>query len=171
MGWIQTGRPWSAMRRNIGRNSGALNGLPATLVNSCTPRAPSEPIARSISLMLASMSLSGNAAMNVGNRLVESFDGLRQVLSLANPPLEAIGPPAVAAELARIANDCLAEICGKYPHAFPTFIAALPLNDIEASIKEMDRAIGSLGARGVQLFTNVAGKPLSAPEFRPIFRR
>ena len=104
-------------------------------------------------------------------RLVESFDGLRQVLSLANPPLEAIGPPAVAAELARIANDCLAEICGKYPHAFPTFIAALPLNDIEASIKEMDRAIGSLGARGVQLFTNVAGKPLSAPEFRPIFRR
>ena len=104
-------------------------------------------------------------------RLVESFDGLRQVLSLANPPLEAIGPPAVAAELARIANDCLAEICGKYPHAFPTFIAALPLNDVDASITEMDRAIGSLGARGVQLFTNVAGKPLSAPEFRPIFRR
>src|SRR5262249_59591396 len=98
-------------------------------------------------------------------------DGLRQVFSLANPPLEAIGPPAVAAELARIANDCLTEICRKYPHAFPAFIAALPLNDIDASIKEMDRAIGSLGARGVQLFTNVAGKPLSAPEFRPIFRR
>jgi uncharacterized protein len=104
-------------------------------------------------------------------RLVENFDGLRQVLSLANPPLEAIGPPAVAAELARIANDCLAEICRKYPQAFPTFIAALPLNDVDASVKEMDRAIGSLGARGVQLFTNVAGKPLSAPEFRPIFRR
>jgi uncharacterized protein len=104
-------------------------------------------------------------------RLVESFDGMRQVLSLANPPLEAIGSPAVVAELARIANDGLAEICRKYPHAFPTFIAALPLNDIDASVKEMDRAIGALGARGVQLFTNVAGKPLSAPEFRPIFRR
>jgi aminocarboxymuconate-semialdehyde decarboxylase len=104
-------------------------------------------------------------------RLLESFDGLRQVLSLANPPLEAIGPPAVATELARIANDCLAEICRKYPHAFPTFIAALPLNDIDASITEIDRAIGSLGARGVQVFTNLAGKPLSAPEFRPLFRR
>ena len=104
-------------------------------------------------------------------RLVESFDGLRQVLSLANPPLEAIGPPAVAAELARIANDCLAELCRKYPHAFPGFIAALPLNDVDASIKEMDRAIGGLGARGVQLFTNVSGKPLSIAEFRPIFRR
>ena len=104
-------------------------------------------------------------------RLVESFDGLRQVLSLANPPLEAIGPPPVAAELARIANDGLAEICHKYPQLFPAFIAALPLNDVDASITEIDRAIGSLGARGVQLFTNVAGKPLSAPEFRPIFRR
>jgi uncharacterized protein len=64
----------------------------------------------------------------------------------------------------------LAEICGKYRQLFPVFIAALPLNDVDASIEEIDRAIGSLGARGVQLFTNVAGKPLSAPEFWPIFR-
>jgi len=85
--------------------------------------------------------------------------------------LEAVGPPAVASELARIANDCLAEICRKYPRAFPAFVAALPLNDIDASITEIDRAIGSLGARGVQLFTNINGKPLSAAEFRPIFRR
>ncbi len=28
-----------------------------------------------------------------------------------------------------------------------------------------------LGARGIQVFTNVAGKPLSAPEFRPIFQK
>jgi len=77
----------------------------------------------------------------------------------------------VASELARVANDGLAEICRKYPHVFPSFVAALPLNDVEGGIKEMDRAIGSLGARGVQLFTNVAGKPLSASEFRPIFRR
>ena len=104
-------------------------------------------------------------------RLLESFDGLQQVLSLANPPLEAIGPPPVAAELARLANDCLAEICRKYPDVFPAFIAALPLNDVDASIKEMDRAIGALGARGVQVFTNVSGKPLSAPEFRPLFWR
>lgn len=104
-------------------------------------------------------------------RLLEGFDGLRQVLSLANPPLELIGLPAVAAELARIANDCLADICRKYPHAFPTFVAALPTNDIDASIEEMDRAISDLHARGVQLFTNVCGKPLSSPEFRPIFRR
>ena len=104
-------------------------------------------------------------------RLVEEYDGFQQVLSLANPPLELIGPPAVSTELARIANDALACACRRHPHAFPTFIAALPMNDVDASLRELDRAIGQLGARGIQVFTNVAGKPLSASEFRPIFRR
>jgi predicted TIM-barrel fold metal-dependent hydrolase len=45
------------------------------------------------------------------------------------------------------------------------------MNNIEASVAEVDRAIGELGARGVQIFTNVAGKPLSGAEFRPIFQR
>ena len=54
---------------------------------------------------------------------------------------------------------------------FPAFIAALPMNNVEASLAEIDRAVKTLGARGVQVFTNVAGKPLSAPEFRPIFAR
>ena len=31
--------------------------------------------------------------------------------------------------------------------------------------------ISQLGARGIQVFTNVAGKPLSAPELRPIFKK
>ena len=104
-------------------------------------------------------------------RLVEEFDGLQQVLSLANPPLELLGSPAVSIELARIANDCLAETCRRHPQAFPTFIAALPMNDVDASLREIDRAVGDLGARGIQVFTNVAGKPLSAPEFRAIFKR
>lgn len=104
-------------------------------------------------------------------RLVEEFDGLRQVLSLANPPLELLGPPAVSVELAKIANDCLADICRRHPYAFPTFIAALPMNDVDATLREIDRATGELGARGIQVFTNVAGTPLSDPKFRPIFRR
>jgi uncharacterized protein len=104
-------------------------------------------------------------------RLLDGFDGMQQVLSLANPPLELIGGPDVAAELARIANDSLAEVCRKHPDRFPTFIAALPMNDVEAALREIDRAIGDLGARGAQIFTNVAGKPLSAPEFRPVFAR
>ena len=104
-------------------------------------------------------------------RLLDQFDGLQQVLSLANPPLELIAPPDRTPELARIANDGLAELTRKHPDRFPAFIASLPMNNIEASLAEIDRAVVDLGARGIQIFTHVANKPLSAPEFRPIFRR
>lgn len=104
-------------------------------------------------------------------RLVDEFDGMQHVLSLANPPLELIAGPDKTPDLARLANDELAELCRKYPGRFPAFVAALPMNNVEASLAEIDRAVTTLGARGVQVFTNVAGKPLSAPEFRPIFQR
>ena len=45
------------------------------------------------------------------------------------------------------------------------------MNNVEAAVSEADRAIRTLGAKGIQVFTNVLGKPLSAPEFRPLFRR
>jgi predicted TIM-barrel fold metal-dependent hydrolase len=104
-------------------------------------------------------------------RLIDEFDGLQQVLSLANPPLELVGGPNVTPDLARLANDSLAEVCRKHPDRFPTFIAALPINNMDATLAEIDRTINDLGARGIQVFTNVSGKPLSAPEFRPVFRR
>ncbi len=103
-------------------------------------------------------------------RMMDEFDGLQQVLSLANPPIEALGPPEKTPELARIANDGLAEICRRHPDRFPAFIASMPMNNVDACVREADRAIGELGAKGIQIFTNVLGKPLSAPEFRPIFR-
>ncbi len=104
-------------------------------------------------------------------RLLDEFDDMQQVLSLANPPLELVGEPDITHDLARLANNSLAEICCTHPDRFPTFIAALPMNDVDATLAEIDRAIGELGARGIQVFTNVAGRPLSDPEFRPIFRR
>ena len=103
--------------------------------------------------------------------LMDEFGGTQHVLSLANPPPELIGPPDKTPELVRMANDALAEICRKHPDHFPTFIASLPMNNVEASVKEADRAVKELGARGVQVFTNVAGEPLSAPKFRPVFQR
>jgi predicted TIM-barrel fold metal-dependent hydrolase len=102
--------------------------------------------------------------------LLEEFAGLQQVLSLANPPIELIAPPDKSPEIARMANDELAAICARHPDRFPAFIASLPMNDVEASLAEIDRAIG-IGARGIQVFTNVAGEPLSAAKFRPIFAR
>ena len=43
------------------------------------------------------------------------------------------------------------------------------MTDVEGSVKEARRAVGELGAGGIQIFTNVAGKPLDDPAFEPIF--
>ena len=41
-------------------------------------------------------------------RLLDGFDDYRQIISLANPPLEMLGSPDQTPALARIANDGLA---------------------------------------------------------------
>jgi aminocarboxymuconate-semialdehyde decarboxylase len=45
------------------------------------------------------------------------------------------------------------------------------MNNIPEALKEMDRAIDRLGAKGVQIITSVAGRPLDDPEFFPVFER
>jgi aminocarboxymuconate-semialdehyde decarboxylase len=102
--------------------------------------------------------------------LLDEFAGLQQILSLANPPIELIAAPDRTPQIARMANDALAEICDRHRDRFPAFIASLPMNNVEATLAEIDRAIG-IGARGIQVFTNVAGEALSAAKYRPIFAR
>ena len=102
-------------------------------------------------------------------RAMDEVPGYSQVISLPNPPLEDIVPAAQAADLARIANDAMAELCARHPQRFPAFVATLSLLDPDEAVHEANRAIGTLGARGVQIFTNVAGKPLDRPEYRPLF--
>jgi aminocarboxymuconate-semialdehyde decarboxylase len=102
-------------------------------------------------------------------RLLDEFPRLQQVISLANPPIELLAAPDETPGLAREANDLLADVCRRHPTRFPGFVAALPLNNVEASLEETHRAVTQLGARGVQMFTNVAGVPLSSARFRPLF--
>lgn len=103
-------------------------------------------------------------------RMMDEFGpDYRQVISLASPPIESFAEPGVAAVLAQMANDGMAEMVVHHRDRFPAFVAALPMNDPDAAMEELDRALGHLGAVGVQLYSNVAGKPLDAPEFQPIF--
>ena len=93
----------------------------------------------------------------------------QQVLSLASPPLEKFGDPAIALELSRIGSDSMAELCQKYPERFPAFIGSAPMNNPDAVVEECRRAIEDLGAAGMQIFTNINGKPVDLPEFEPFF--
>jgi len=102
-------------------------------------------------------------------RAMDEFGDFRQVLTLPSPPLEVLAPPDRAAVMARAANDQLAELVRKHPDRFVAFAASLPMNNPDETMKEMERAITQLGARGVQIFSNVAGRPLDDPEFLPVF--
>lgn len=102
-------------------------------------------------------------------RIMDQFDDYAQVLCLGAPPVEVFGPPPVSTEMAKIANDGMAELVRKFPARFPGFIASLPMNDPEGLLTEARRAVKDLDAVGVQIFTNVLGRPLDKPETMPLF--
>ena len=103
--------------------------------------------------------------------LREQFPQVQQVLTLGLPAPELIGDASQSPEFARLANDGMADMVRQYPGEFPAFVASLPMNNVAAALAEMDRAIGQLGARGIQIISSVAGRPLDDPEFFPVFER
>ena len=102
-------------------------------------------------------------------RVVEMFKdkNYSQVLSISQPPLEELGDPAFCGELSKMGTDGLAELCAKYPNHFSGYVATLAMNDPNAA-KEAERAFKN-GANGLQLYTNVNGRPLDEPEFFGVF--
>ena len=103
--------------------------------------------------------------------LREKFPEVKQVLTLSLPAPELLGGPDESPGFARAANDGMAEMCRRWPDEFPAFVASLPMNNVPEALKEMDRAIDELGAKGIQIVSSVAGRPLDDPEFFPVFER
>ena len=104
-------------------------------------------------------------------RIMDMFEDYVQILTMANPPVEIIADPEEAAEMSRIANDEMAELVAKHPDRFVGAVACLPMNDPDAALKEIDRAIKELGLVGVQIFTHVKGRALDHPDFLPVFEK
>jgi uncharacterized protein len=102
-------------------------------------------------------------------RVMDPFGDYVQVLTLAVPPVEELGGPGAARDLARAANDEMAELVRRHPDRFVGFSAALPMSDADAAAAELDRAMADLGALGAQLYTNISGVPLDAKRFEPVF--
>jgi uncharacterized protein len=107
--------------------------------------------------------------LDVRFRVMDAFDDYEQVLSLPTPPIEVFARGNDAIDLARAANDGMAELVRRHPGRFPAFVAALPLANPDAAARELERALDDLGARGFQIFSNILGKPISAAEFLPLF--
>jgi aminocarboxymuconate-semialdehyde decarboxylase len=68
-----------------------------------------------------------------------------------------------------MANDEMAEVVARYPDRFVAGVACLPLNDVDASIREAERALNDLNLKGIQVFSSINGKPLDSPEFLGLY--
>ena len=105
---------------------------------------------------------------DVGKRL-EDMDRVGidvAVLSLSTPNVyfaEAKDQPAVA----RLVNDAYADVISRHPARLKGF-ASLPMDEPDAAVAELHRAIDQLKLNGVILLSNVNGRPLTDPRYRPV---
>ena len=104
-------------------------------------------------------------------RIMDKFPGVMQVLTLSSPGVQEIGDAQKALDLAKIANDGMAELVRKYPDRFAAAVATVPMNNMDAALVELDRAVNELHLRGVQIDTPVNDKPLDSPEFMPLYEK
>ncbi len=104
-------------------------------------------------------------------KVMDKFEGLQQIITLGLPMVEEAADSNKAVDLARLANDEMAKLVSKYPDRFVAAVASLPMNNMDAALKEADRAINELNFKGVQIGSPINDKPLDLPEFMPLYEK
>jgi aminocarboxymuconate-semialdehyde decarboxylase len=95
--------------------------------------------------------------------------GLRlQVVSPMPELLSTWMEPAPANDLLRFINDETAEMVGQSGGRMAA-LGGIPLQDMDLALAELHRLMKDLGFAGVEIGSNLNGKPIGAPEFEPFF--
>jgi aminocarboxymuconate-semialdehyde decarboxylase len=79
-------------------------------------------------------------------------------------------PVEVAVKAARMINDGVAEYVARKPDRFAA-LGTVPMPDGNEAAKELERCVNTLGFKGVQILTNVAGRELSEPQYAPFWAK
>jgi len=90
-----------------------------------------------------------------------------EVLSLSTPNVY-FAPPERQAEVARLVNDAYADLAARHPTRFKGF-ASIPMDDPDAALRELERTQGELRMNGVIVLSNINGRALTDPSYRPFF--
>ena len=106
--------------------------------------------------------------LDIRRKIVDKYDDYAQILSYPMPPLEILTQGAALDEYAKLINDGFVEICEKYRDQFPGWVAQVSMAAPDTGIREAKRALAA-GALGVQIYTNVSGRPLDDPAFADFF--
>jgi len=88
-----------------------------------------------------------------------------EVLSLSTPNVFFVDGKAQA-DVARMVNDAYAELAARHPGRFLAF-ASIPMDDPDAALAELARAMDELRMQGVVLLSNIRGRALADPLYRP----
>ncbi|HSB12290.1 MAG TPA: amidohydrolase family protein [Blastocatellia bacterium] len=90
-----------------------------------------------------------------------------EVISLSTPNIF-FADESRQPEVARILNDAYSELIARHPNRFRGF-ASIPMDDPDAALSELHRAIDELKMNGVVLLSNIRGRALTSPIYRPFF--
>ena len=107
---------------------------------------------------------------NIGERRIADMDASGidvQILSLTSPGVQVFDAPT-ATSLAVETNDQLVEAIRRYPTRFAGLAAVAP-QDPASAVKEIDRAVRTLGLKGVIINSHTRGELLDDPKFWEIF--
>ena len=103
--------------------------------------------------------------------MLAPFGDLTQIVTLGQPTPELIGDPNISPKLARLCNDGMRQfaIAGRkyFRHSLRLYRWTISRRHSRSLIARLVK----LGACGIQVLTNISGKPLDAPEFFPIFEQ
>ncbi|MGH9486416.1 MAG: amidohydrolase family protein [Terriglobales bacterium] len=115
------------------------------------------------------IAVAGQRDLDVRIAMMDELGLDRQIYSMTTPGVH-VETPVRAVRLAALVNDAFADGVQRYPARFGA-LAALPLNDPEASVRELERACRQLGMAGAMLFSNVNGVALAEERFWPLYER
>jgi aminocarboxymuconate-semialdehyde decarboxylase len=90
-----------------------------------------------------------------------------EVISLSTPNVF-FAEAQQQVEIARMVNDAYAELVAQHPQRFKA-LASIPMDSPDHALKELHRAIDELKMNGVILLSNIGGKALTSPQYRPFF--
>ena len=74
-------------------------------------------------------------------RIMDRYEGLTQVLTIASPGVEDVVGPKEAVTLAKVANDSMAELVAKYPDRFVAAAAMRSCLSLRCGISANNRSL------------------------------